>query len=310
MNISKICYQHLKSWKNKKLIIEPITHALTNQVYKITNKKEAPHHIVFRLNSNDDKINIDRTKENIITNKLSNIGLYQNVYGYSDKYRIEEYIANSRTFQTDDFINNLLIKKLGQKIALIHNTDFGIKYDKTFIDDSLDSWVKNKHPILSDENTNWIKTELKNIPKEIVVCHNDIQHLNILTENNNLYIIDYEYAAYNYRLFDLGNLFNEFSLRYNDDGFQILNESLFDDSINLFLDNYYQNCPESFKKSYQNKEKLKKDIIFMRAVSHYLWGAWSLLKKDYTNFDYELYGNDRLKQFMHYKELYVNKLDG
>jgi thiamine kinase-like enzyme len=46
----------------------------------------------------------------------------------------------------------------------------------------------------------------------VVFCHNDVQHGNVLRRLNPpgaLMLIDYEYAGFNYRAFDIGNHFCE-----------------------------------------------------------------------------------------------------
>ncbi len=43
--------------------------------------------------------------------------------------------------------------------------------------------------------------------------HNDLNNTNFIydSEYDKLHLIDYEYAGFNYRLFEFGNLFNEFT---------------------------------------------------------------------------------------------------
>lgn len=46
----------------------------------------------------------------------------------------------------------------------------------------------------------------------MVFCHNDLLHANIIydSKSDKVMFIDYEYANYGYRGFDIGNHFNEF----------------------------------------------------------------------------------------------------
>lgn len=53
--------------------------------------------------------------------------------------------------------------------------------------------------------------------RPLVMCHNDINYGNVLynpdpnvAESDHIAFVDYEYAAFNFRGFDIGNHFNEF----------------------------------------------------------------------------------------------------
>jgi thiamine kinase-like enzyme len=51
--------------------------------------------------------------------------------------------------------------------------------------------------------------------KSVAVCHNDLNNLNILVNPNDVYLIDYDYAAHNYIGYDIANLINETSFDYS-----------------------------------------------------------------------------------------------
>ncbi|KEP62172.1 UNVERIFIED_CONTAM: phosphotransferase enzyme family protein [Hammondia hammondi] len=48
----------------------------------------------------------------------------------------------------------------------------------------------------------------------LVLSHNDLQENNVMSDNENLHLIDFEYANENLRGFDLANLFCEFAIDY------------------------------------------------------------------------------------------------
>merc|ERR1719219_2112937 len=67
-----------------------------------------------------------------------------------------------------------------------------------------------------------VRTILSNTNSTICFCHNDIQENNILNTPIGLKLIDYEYASYNFRAFDIGNHFCEWTYDYisqNENGF-------------------------------------------------------------------------------------------
>ncbi|KAG5446319.1 choline/ethanolamine kinase [Clonorchis sinensis] len=99
-------------------------------------------------------------------------------------------------------------------------------------DDCLDGWTEVSFTeaqemtssLLLVEEFGWIKSQIKRIPENllpVVFCHNDFQENNLLLLNNpeedgtyDLLPIDFEYAGYNYRGFDVGNHFNEWCFDY------------------------------------------------------------------------------------------------
>lgn len=72
----------------------------------------------------------------------------------------------------------------------------------------------------------FLQEKIKTLDSPIVFSHNDLQENNILNnpETHELHFIDFEYANFNYRGFDLGNHFCEWTIEYNDkydSGFQV-----------------------------------------------------------------------------------------
>lgn len=72
----------------------------------------------------------------------------------------------------------------------------------------------------------FLKDKLQEIQSPIVFAHNDLQENNILhnATTHELHFIDFEYSNYNYRGFDFGNHFCEWTIEYSDKlehGFQV-----------------------------------------------------------------------------------------
>ncbi|CEF60143.1 Protein kinase-like domain-containing protein [Strongyloides ratti] len=165
----------------------------------------------------------------------------------------------------------------------------------------------------------------------IVFCHNDLQEGNILLSNeyeltkegklkkidNDIdesliqpfFVIDYEYANYNYRGFDFGNHFCEWGISYDTEdscGYTI-NTDHFPTSQKMkvflkeYLNSFYsnQNTDSNFSLTYDFKKDMKTLIDegerFM-AVSHYFWSIWSFEMETHKEieFGYVPYGIDRL----------------
>lgn len=57
-----------------------------------------------------------------------------------------------------------------------------------------------------------VKSLVSNVKnKNQVLCHNDLLLNNLLYDSKVVHIIDYEYTAVNYQLFDIANHFNEWA---------------------------------------------------------------------------------------------------
>lgn len=140
----------------------------------------------------------------------------------------------------------------------------------------------------------------------IILCHNDNQEGNwIKYKRRNkkenilkLYLIDYEYSGYNYRGFEFANLFNEFTICYEEafPGFTIIPEDFpEDETMKTFL-RYYINSFDG-KAAESNISKLPLDcqssasealrgldsdsVLWetkaLLPASHLLWALWSFV---------------------------------
>uniref|UniRef100_A0A0N4ZBF9 Choline/ethanolamine kinase n=1 Tax=Parastrongyloides trichosuri TaxID=131310 RepID=A0A0N4ZBF9_PARTI len=172
---------------------------------------------------------------------------------------------------------------------------------------------------------------LKASKSPIVFCHNDLQEGNILlsdayeiTEDGELkkknefrigskdepfFVIDYEYACYNFRGFDFGNHFCEWGISYDTEdpcGYTIIEEhfptrekmALF---ITEYLKNLYsnQNADARHMVTYDFAKDMKilsREGERFMVVSHFFWSLWALEMETHKEieFGYIPYGLDRL----------------
>lgn len=67
------------------------------------------------------------------------------------------------------------------------------------------------------EELDFLESELSQLGSPIVFCHNDALLANVIynKKENDVMFIDFEYAAFNYQAFDIGNHFNEFAGKEN-----------------------------------------------------------------------------------------------
>jgi len=212
-------------------------------------------------------------------------------------------LENLETTLYIDKINNIIIEKFIE-INIIKNSELFSKYFLKNIFNKIDEINLEKPNILKkniiityinlltdyiDKNIiiineiDYIKNVYNNLnikidDVDLVFCHNDLHKFNILYDNNNLYIIDWEYAGYTFKYFNHCNyvvlLLYQFITDYNN---KILNDIHFD--LNFYV-NY-------IKIEYNLEKEYIKSLML---VSCYIWILWSYVKFDinknhiYTNY--------------------------
>jgi len=171
--------------------------------------------------------------------------------------------------------------------------------------------------------------------ENVVFSHNDFHHRNFLekTKDETIITIDYEYGDYNYRAYDIANLFNEMMIDYDKEGLpgysiegenypvvtdiiDFLNYYVFfckldklyidenkfydDDSMLKMLIKKHWNI-EEFNKEVQ---KLFGEVLVCRLLSHFYWIIWSVVKsKDKrTEFDFLDYAYARYQIYQSFKD--------
>jgi len=145
---------------------------------------------------------------------------------------------------------------------------------------------------------NELQTMIANVKrKDQVLCHNDLLINNILydSDQREAHIIDYEYMAVNYQLFDLANHFNEWA------GIENVNYELCpsDEEKYAFLKTYLTFYLEREPTTAEIKDILEEIPVF-EAASHAFWTLWALVQANVStiNFDYLDYASQKYKQYL------------
>lgn len=107
--------------------------------------------------------------------------------------------------------DSLTMQKFCDLVRSLHNLD--VKFPSQFNPiDSIHNYVKNAHaigaplpPIICDLMLPWIVQleQTINLQTKKVPCHLDLHHGNVLDDGNQMWLIDWEYAAMGDPLFDL-----------------------------------------------------------------------------------------------------------
>ena len=266
-------------WENE-IEITPIKGGITNQNFLVTDNSkkyfvrignDIPEHLVFRANEVQASI------------AASKIGVSPDLLFYNKSIQIFKYVEGL-TFNSENIKKNLdeiikLLKKVHNSIpekligqSVIFWVFHVIRNYKKFLDENSSVYIK----ILPDLLNKAQKLEEKSSPFEIVFGHNDLLPANFIQNDQQLWLIDWEYAGFNTPLFDLGGLAsnNEFSE----------NEETF------LLENYFE---KKLSSELSEKYRAVKCASLLRET------MWSMVSEITSNidFDYKSYTNENLTKF-------------
>ena len=232
----------LKSWEvlsPDEINFEKLA-GLSNFVWKVSAKNTlvSPSSVIYRKFGDSGTI-IDREKENYVFHEMSKYGIGPSCYGFTDKVRIEEFYTDSRTLSCQEINKKFMRRNLAKSVANFHRLKlekldqkpmflkvledktlmkvFQEKTDNTVFDAIEQKLLQEIQELLSEDEIYYLLEILPRSKESVVFSHNDLHGANVLLLNktNRLVLIDYEYSAYNYRGYDIANLFNESIINYS-----------------------------------------------------------------------------------------------
>lgn len=279
---------YINKFFNKKMLeIKELSGGVTNKIYKIKcmNNKE----YIYREYGKNSKNIINR--ENDI-----------NFLCYVNKFNIGPKIINSfdngriESFEKGNVITdfNKYQSQICNKLVKLHNIP--IKKNLEHFYDRLEKWRNLiNNPYNKEFNQLIMTLQYNNFFNEDVIGHSDLSIGNLLTDNNDIKIIDFEYACILPRGLEIANHLLEYNGTYD---IKYPNENIRINFIKLYLDNY------NIK---YNKEFLE-IIDLYSLLSSYYWGCWGHIYKNVdknNDFNYIEYGNQRFDLFINkYNEIY------
>ncbi|KAJ1725761.1 hypothetical protein LPJ53_000022 [Coemansia erecta] len=189
----------------------------------------------------------------------------------------------------------------------------------------LDNWTKVEQAVAK------LRRLVDGSSSPVVFAHDDLQYGNILrlTSTGELVVVDFEYAGYNHRGFDIANHFCEWMADYHHE-FRphLLNEDMYPvkQQREGFLRTYVKakafldanmkadagvvesdegrvvlrEITLSDERIAEEIERLEKEVEVFIPASHFHWGVWGLLQacSSEIDFDYVGYATQRLAIFL------------
>ncbi|KJH44282.1 Choline/ethanolamine kinase [Dictyocaulus viviparus] len=292
-------------WKTKSIQFELYTAGITNKIFSAF--VDSSDKLIFRVFGRNTEHFIDREKELEAMEKLYKNHLAAPLYARFINGIVCGYLPGS-TISIDDLKNPHIQKKICSTIAAYHNMDgVPIRNDKNlFPFRKIRDFIGNIGDRASSEQIDFIN-ELPNhleeiqslvlpLEEEITFCHNDLLVHNILFDpiSEQVRFLDYEYADYNYAIFDLANHFCEYAGVENPDYSRCPNERYRREFLRMYLE-------ERFGKVDDNRlNQLTERCVLFQALAHLLWSSWSIVQSQNStlDFDYISYARLRYDQYL------------
>ncbi|GAA5799855.1 kinase-like domain-containing protein [Helicostylum pulchrum] len=297
------------------LSVDRVSGALTNAVFFVTVGRKR---MLLRVyGAGCDQI-LDRKKELDWLSRLSELNIGPKLLGIFGNGRFEEYLP-STTLTRSDIREASVSKQIASRLYQLHSI---VELYPPSTTDKLEVWknIDQWYLALSTElipkllaiNHNW-KDQIENhlnlvkLRNDIELCkiilgknnsptvfaHNDTQYGNILKINgtNELVVIDFEYAGYNPRGFDIVNHFCEWMYDYHSSNPAMLHLDQYPtrEQQASFISSYYSNDVDS----------LLKEVNDWKMACHLFWALWGLIQASQSeiDFDYFYYSMQRITAF-------------
>ncbi|KAL0091650.1 kinase-like domain-containing protein [Phycomyces blakesleeanus] len=301
-------------------ILERVSGAMTNAVFFVTvNKKR----FLMRVYGHGCEQILDRENELAWLARLSHLGLGPRMLGIFGNGRFEEYLQSTTLSYSDmrqPFISEQIASRLCQLHTIVDIYPPSAKEARQLsVWQNVHKWLAAIQDVLPDlmkKNEKWaaelelfdidlLKEEidicqrlLKTIQSPIVFGHNDTQYGNILKldTTGELVVIDFEYAGYNTRGYEIANHFCEWMYDYHSESPASMKVDAFptQEEQKRFLKAYI--ATNNLKSSV---DTLQKEALIWVMASHLSWGLWGLVQANQSDidFDYFLYSMQRLGAF-------------
>ncbi|XP_054807569.1 probable ethanolamine kinase [Prosopis cineraria] len=321
--IIELCKDMFKQWSNLDdscFDIETVSGGITNLLLKVSVKEENGNDvsITVRLYGPYTEYIINRERELQATKYISAAGFGAKWLGIFGNGLVQSFIS-ARTLSPSDMREPKLMAKIAKQLKRFHQLEVpGSKEPQLWNDifkffkqasalefDDVERQMTYK--TISFQEVHNAILELKGLTDRltspVVFAHNDLLSGNIMINEveDKLYIIDYEYASYNFRGFDIGNHFAEYAgldCDYN------LYPSK--DEQYHFFRHYLQ--PDTHEVAEEDLFRLYVEANTYSLASHVFWALWGLIqaKMSPIDFDYLGYFFLRYNEYKRRKEKYFS----
>uniref|UniRef100_A0AC35TX74 Choline/ethanolamine kinase n=1 Tax=Rhabditophanes sp. KR3021 TaxID=114890 RepID=A0AC35TX74_9BILA len=307
--------QIFPEWACEEKNVSYFTNGITNKILKVetSNATDQMHRVIIRVFGKNTENYIDRDEELKNFLLLHSVGLSSAVYGTFKNGLVVGFLHGD-TLNVNSIRDAGISKKVGKAVANLHQIKDSNNGKEAMIFDKIKDYFKivsydfgcvKKQKCFDDyfgkidlkKDFEELKVLIKENPDDLVFCHNDLLCGNILFDQKKdaIHLIDYEYAGVNFRLFDIGNHFNEWA------GVDEVDYSLLplkDEKMN-FLKSYLDELYQSEDAKEGKIDEMLTKLPLYEAASHYFWALWAVVQatNSVIDFDYVKYAVLRHSMF-------------
>ncbi|KAI8331914.1 kinase-like domain-containing protein [Chlamydoabsidia padenii] len=311
----RLLYPHLAQLTITKL--QRISGALTNAVFFVTLSNN--QRFVLRVYGSGCDQLLDRANELLWLARLTPLKIGAKLLGTFDNGRFEEYLPSTTLTHAclrDPTTSHQIAILLARLHSIVQIHPPPVSSSPQSINPALEIWpqIRKWYSLLGGTfdasaktvaGITWKEIEtyqqfLDKVHSPTVFAHNDLQYGNILRLNStgDLVAVDFEYAGYNPRGYDLANHLIEWQYNYHGaqpalaSPQQAPNRQQRTAFVKAYLSAHHL-------KSTTTVDQLLYEIDCWSVICHLCWGLWGLiqLKQSDIDFDYAAYSTQRLAMF-------------
>jgi choline/ethanolamine kinase len=320
--------------------VTPISGGNTNRIYRVTcelGEGKGQRDLLLRFFGQGSEAFIDRVQEERIFHAVAAHGLCPKLLASFPEGRVEEFVP-AQPLTAPQFRSPALSALVARRLHAFHSISHVDGLPKPSVPPlfaQIRAWAMRAVALCGARYAGWdvgglvtevdrLEERLLAVDSPICLCHNDVNHLNVLlrvhegaadkneeksnngadeedTEETNVVFVDLEYAGWNYRGFDLGNLLCEWASDFESPHPHVLD----------FTDHYpttqeqhhlaraYLGVGEDVRE--EEVERLEVEMKEFALASHLLWGVWGLLQSKLSTIEFDFVGYARQRLNEYYK---------
>ncbi|KAJ2009882.1 hypothetical protein GGI04_000091 [Coemansia thaxteri] len=297
-------------WSSDELQLTQCKDGITNKLIQCTNKRTKAT-VLIRAYGKRTEVIIDRNQELINMAGLARLGKCPELHARFDNGLVYGFIPGS-VAKPEEMSNELWAPLIARQLADWGKVKLPGGYSPQLFP-ILRRWMSDIPASYEDQRANNIfrdnfstemlhsevallEATLVGLRSPVVFAHNDLLSGNIIMDDSKSAVsfIDYEYAMYNYRGFDIANHFNEYAgfecdySRYPTKPAQL-------QWFKIYLDHLgHDSSPGALEDMYR-------EVNLFQLASHFYWGIWALVQASISDIDFDYMDYARLRFDQYFK---------
>lgn len=319
--IIQVCKEVVPGWRDirdKEVSVSKISGGITNILMRVTpvGKQAGKEPVTVRIFGPNTEVVIDRKREWEAIRLLSAAGFGAKLIGAFKNGVVQSFIY-ARTLEPKDMSGVVMSARIAESVRRFHAVNVPGTRDPQLWPTINRFLELARHLSFEEERRQerFDTIDFREVEREVeevesasstlhapvVFSHNDLLSGNFMIDDQSgrFYIIDFEYGAYGYRGYDLGNHFNEYA------GFDC-DYSLYptkEHQFHFFRHYLRPDAPEQVP--VEELEALYMESNCYALASHLYWAVWALVQAKYSPIDFDYLGYF----FLRYNEYKRRKAD-